>query len=54
MAKDCLPLAMKEVVSFSPGIVARIGHIKENAPSDHHKQKIANETAQKPLTYESG
>ena len=29
MAKDCPPLAMKEVVSFSSGIVATIGHIKD-------------------------
>jgi hypothetical protein len=29
MAKDCPPLAMKEVMSFSPGIVATIGHIKD-------------------------
>jgi len=52
MAKDCLPLAMKEIVSFSPGIVATIGHIKENIPSDYRKQKIA--IAQKPVTRESG
>jgi hypothetical protein len=50
MAKDCLPLAMQEVVSFSPGILATIDHIKENVPSDRRKQKIAIVTAQKTLT----
>jgi len=29
MAKECPPLAMKKVVSFSTGIVATIGHIKD-------------------------
>jgi hypothetical protein len=41
MAKDCLPLAMKEVVSFSRGIVATIGHSKENAASDYHDRDRA-------------
>jgi hypothetical protein len=40
---------MKEGVNFSPGIVATIGHIKENAPVI-----ITIVTAQKALTYESG
>ena len=53
MAKDCLPLAMKEIVSFSPGILATIDHIKENFPSDRRKQKIATVTAQKTLPHRS-
>ena len=54
MAKDCLPLAVKEVLNFSPGIVATIGHIKENAASDYREQRIMNATARKPMRYESG
>jgi ribulose-5-phosphate 4-epimerase/fuculose-1-phosphate aldolase len=54
MAKDCLPLAMKKVLNFFPGIVAIIGYLKENAAGDYREQKIVSATARKPMRYESG